>query len=372
MSVRQAKRRRHDGDVREVWMVDVVYEHPDSRIERVQKVSPVQTRRGAEQYERTLRVAMLDPARHLRKEAPTIEAFADRWIESDAAATNAESTVREKRRDLDRHILPFFAGKRLDAVTRETIGRFCGALRQKGLGEKSVKNTLATVRRMLQCAEDWGEISRVPKLPRIKVADAPWDFFTREETDTLFAAVTDPSERALLLFAFDTGARSGEQIALQWGDLDFTNRLVVLRRASSRGKVGSTKSRRERRVPMTERLARALLAVRGLRHLAPETLVFAQADGKPLDPWRLSRALGRACARAGLRHLRRHDARHTFASQLAIAGVPLPQIQRWLGHSTIAMTMRYAHLAPGNGSELIHVLDAPLRKPDANAQGGLS
>lgn len=246
-------------------------------------------------------------------------------------------------------------------------------LRKKGLSEKSVKNTLATLRRMLQCAEDWEVIARVPKLPSIKVADSPWDFFTREETDQLLAAVKDPSELALLVFAFDTGARSGEQIAIQWGDLDFRNRLVVFRRASSRGHVGHTKSRRERRVPMTERLARALLAVRGLRHMQPDTLVLTQPDGRPLDAWRLSRALGRACARAGLRTLRRHDARHSFASQLAIAGVPLPQIQRWLGHSTIAMTMRYAHLAPGNGGELIAVLDAPLpatlRQLGGNAAG---
>jgi len=56
----------------------------------------------------------------------------------------------------------------------------------------------------------------------------------------------------------------------------------------------------------------------------------------------------------------------------AFAAGSAPQIQRWLGHATIAMTMRYAHLAPGNGSELIRVLDAPLCKPDANAVGGVS
>jgi integrase len=54
-----------------------------------------------------------------------------------------------------------------------------------------------------------------------------------------------------------------------------------------------------------------------------------------------------------------HDLRHSFASQLASAGVPLNQIQQWLGHSTIHMTMRYVHLAPGSGANLITALESP-------------
>jgi integrase len=51
--------------------------------------------------------------------------------------------------------------------------------------------------------------------------------------------------------------------------------------------------------------------------------------------------------------------RHSFASQLVSAGVPLRQVQDWLGHSTITMTMRYSHLAPGQGAELIRALENP-------------
>jgi site-specific recombinase XerD len=57
-------------------------------------------------------------------------------------------------------------------------------------------------------------------------------------------------------------------------------------------------------------------------------------------------------------HVDRTDLRHSFGSQLAAAGVPLRQVQEWLGHSTITMTMRYMHLAPGGGRELIGVLDS--------------
>jgi len=88
-------------------------------------------------------------------------------------------------------------------------------------------------------------------------------------------------------------------------------------------------------------------------------LVFCRQDGQPLKIGQLHERLWSACRRAGLREIRWHDLRRSFASQLAIAGVPLNQIQLWLGHITINMTMRYAHLAPGSGASLIAALETP-------------
>jgi integrase len=129
------------------------------------------------------------------------------------------------------------------------------------------------------------------------------------------------------------------------GDIDWHNNLVVFRRSSTRGQVGPTKSGRERKVPMTERLAEAL---RRMKHLRGK-LVFCRADGKPLTLWQLHERLWGACRRAGLREVRWHDLQHTFASQLVSAGVPLRQVQDWLGHSTITMTMLLLALDAGAG-----------------------
>ena len=72
MSVRRVKRRDpKTGAERQFWIVDVVFEHADGRVERARKVSPVQTKRGAEEYERQLRAALLHPI--ARKEVPTFE-----------------------------------------------------------------------------------------------------------------------------------------------------------------------------------------------------------------------------------------------------------------------------------------------------------
>jgi site-specific recombinase XerD len=106
---------------------------------------------------------------------------------------------------------------------------------------------------------------------------------------------------------------------------------------------------------MTVRLGEAL---RRMKHLLAK-LVFCRVDGKPFSLWQLHERLWGACRRAGLREIRWHDLRHSFASQLVSAGVRLRQVQDWLGHSTITMTMRYSHLAPGQGAELIRALENP-------------
>jgi integrase len=65
---------------------------------------------------------------------------------------------------------------------------------------------------------------------------------------------------------------------------------------------------------------------------------------------------------AGLPHFRVHDLRHTFASHAVMAGIPLHVVQRWLGHSTPQLTMRYAHLSPEYQAERIELLDLALEK----------
>lgn len=75
---------------------------------------------------------------------------------------------------------------------------------------------------------------------------------------------------------------------------------------------------------------------------------------------------GAACARAGIKDFRVHDMRHTFASWLVSAAVPLAEVRDLLGHSTIEMTERYAHLAPDNHVRAVSVLDRLSRSSHAD------
>ena len=89
------------------------------------------------------------------------------------------------------------------------------------------------------------------------------------------------------------------------------------------------------------------------QHVKPSGYVFTDVDGGPLHPDFISRAFRTHIRRAGVPDIRFHDLRHDFASRLAMKGVDLNSIRELLGHSTIAMTLRYSHLMPGKLAEVV-------------------
>ncbi|HEX7507068.1 MAG TPA: tyrosine-type recombinase/integrase [Polyangia bacterium] len=350
------------------WRYRIVVKLPNGQKVRVSGTPTLNTKVGAEraEHEHVHRTLYPPPTPAQKKEVPTFEEFVDKhWMPTyPASVGNRPSTVKCKEMELRVHLKPALGSLRLDEIKGEVVDRLFANLRKprpvrnKGLrvlSPKSIKNIRATLRRVLVSAVEWEFIDKVPALPKVKVPDKGWDHFTAEESEKLIEAARDDEERALLVFPLRTGCRAGEQLGLRWGDINWHTHEIVFRRSSTGGQVGPTKSGKERRVPMTEGLERAL---RKMKHLRGE-LVFCRLDGKPLTIWQLHEKLWGACRRAGLRKIRWHDLRHSFASQLVTVGVPIRRVQDWLGHSTIAMTMRYAHLAPGSGSDLIRALEDP-------------
>jgi Phage integrase family len=97
-------------------------------------------------------------------------------------------------------------------------------------------------------------------------------------------------------------------------------------------------------------------------------LLWPGEGGRNLSKGDTKWPLWRACKRAGLRRVGWHILRHTFASHLVMRGVPLKAVQELLGHASIEMTMRYAHLAPGVTLDAVRLLDAPAPRV-SNAVG---
>jgi integrase len=147
----------------------------------------------------------------------------------------------------------------------------------------------------------------------------------------------------MVLTALRTGMRQGELKGLQWESVDWFNGSIAVRHSRSdyTNALGSTKSNRERHIPLDIDLNELLSARK-----RDKGYVFVDDKGRPFDHQRLSRALTVVCQRAGLRKVRWHMLRHTFASNLAMNGTPLNVVQALLGHSSVLTTMRYAHVAP--------------------------
>ena len=369
MSVRHVTRRDPaTGATRKYWTVDIVFEHPDGHTERVRKVSPVQTRRGAEQHERNIREA-LQRGTYGKKEVepvPTIAEFWPTFLDVYARAENKQSEVDAKTRHWKNHIAPFFGKTRLDAIGAEAIARYKAAKLKDEYDPKSVNNQLAILRRMLAVAAEWGRIAHVPAIKwQLRVPPPTFDFLTFEEAERLVAGANDTS-RPMILVALRTGLRHGELLALRWQDVDLVAGRLVVRRALSGKKIESPKNNRTREVPLSDEALRALKAH---RHLKSE-LVFTDADGKMLTRHACRWPLWNACKRAGLRLIGWHTLRHTFASHLVMRGAPIKAVQELLGHADITMTMRYAHLSPDARRDAVRLLDVPSHGNRTATEGG--
>ena len=187
-------------------------------------------------------------------------------------------------------------------------------------------------------------------------------------------AAEDRQDAELVRVAAYTGLRRGELVALRWGDVNFTLRKIVVRRAVSADvETSSTKSRPAREVPLPDQAAGALdrLSQRG-DFTSPNDYVFANRLGRRLDASALRRRVERARDAVELRPLRFHDLRHTYGSLLVASGVDLASVKSAMGHSRITTTERYLHarsatemadrftraLAPGPGQRRWGARDA--------------
>jgi integrase len=198
-------------------------------------------------------------------------------------------------------------------------------------------------------------VSAIHAVEKLRLEPTSFDFLDFAEADRLLAAaLAEPEWWTMVLVALRTGLRRGELMALRWDDVDLVAGRLVVRHSTTRDEEGSPKSGRNREIPLSPETVAALKAH---RHLRAE-LVFCRHDGRPWRDHHLRPPLRRACKRAGLRVVGWHVLRHSFASHLVMRGVALKAVQELLGHSTIEMTMRYAHLSPDVRREAVALLDS--------------
>lgn len=357
MSVRQRSWIDTQGRKKTAWMVDFTFQHADGTRLRVCRISPLNTRRGAEERERQIRTSLLAGSFGVEvKQVSTFTEFSEKF-RTHSKTNDKYSTQKTKHYVLTKHLLPAFGKKKLNAITSYDIETFKARKLDKGILPKTINNHLAILSKLLSLAVEWNELGAVPKIVWMRLPKPEFDFLNFEEAERLVAA-TEPEWRAMVITALHTGLRLGELVALQWDCVDFVGGRLLVRRNGYRGKLGSPKSGRNREVPLSQTV---LVALKEHRHLRGP-FVFCTPDGKILNAYnRCQYAIARQCRRAGLRPVGWHTLRHTFASHLVMKGIPLKAVQELLGHATIEMTMRYSHLSPEVTRDAVKVLDAGVQ-----------
>lgn len=276
--------------------------------------------------------------------AVTVGEYLDLWLKGKSPEIE-HTTLRDYSLAIARVWKPAFGAKRLTELTRADLRAWVG---NQSCGLKRISNLLLPMRGMYAQALDDELIATNPFVgwtPR-KIEppkeDDDVDPFTQAEITAILAAC-DGQIRNLFQFAFWTGMRTSELIALRWEDIDLIGGTATVRRAKVRKKVKAPKTRAGRRmVTLLKPAADALVAQREHTQLAGAEVFMNPRTGEPWlhdGPIRKT-AWQPALKRAGVRYRYPYQTRHTFASTLLSAGENPVWVAAMMGHKDWAMIIK--------------------------------
>jgi len=275
------------------------------------------------------------------------------------------STHEEYARTLRLYAYPRFGAKPATEVTRADVRDLVVAISAQGKSRSVARNLLAPVQQTFNQLIDDGLMTANPAarmgryLKDKKDRRAGLELLTPEEEEVLLTAALTHASRyyCLLLCTLRTGLRIGELFGLQWDDLDFSGRFIEVRRTLKDGRrVFAPKNGKIRRVDMSRQLCDELKRHRAqhsqealAKGLGRLPWVFIDSQGNPLRKNNFGRRVfQRLLKKAGVRPIKFHALRHTFASRLLQNGESLVYVKDQLGHASIKITVdTYGHLIPG-------------------------
>jgi integrase len=189
-------------------------------------------------------------------------------------------------------------------------------------------------------------------------------YLTEDEIERLLDACF-PSIRNIVECALNTGMRKGEILGLKWDQI--RNGFIYLT---------ETKTSEPRQIPINDTLDLLFKRIKSEQNPSENVIGL---NGKPVKSFEsetvfcknnkpiryVTKSFQAVTRRAGITDFRFHDLRHTFASQLLMKGGSLKDVQELLGHKTMTMTLRYAHLSQDHKKEAINLLNGlTARKKD--------
>lgn len=237
----------------------------------------------------------------------------------------------------------FMLLQKITAYDDSLIDRLIDYFRNIGNRNSTINRKLSALYRLLRKAERSGQISRLPTYVRLRERNSRVRFLTAEEESAMFDSIgaRNAHHELLCRFLVDTGARIGEALALKWNDIH--NNVATF---------WITKSGKSRSVPLTVRAAHAVELARDFAGSGPFSDI-SYANFK--YNWNHARKENRFTNDP---YMVPHILRHTCASRLVQAGIDLRRVQTYLGHQTIQMTLRYAHLATNDLDQCAMALNA--------------
>lgn len=243
--------------------------------------------------------------------------------------------------------------KNVRAIRKVYIEELLDALRAQKMEPKTLNAQLQFVKALFNFAENEGYLSenpvkRIKPFRETKQAQAV-PYWTKDEVNAILAEVK-PAWRDAFEFLYHTGLRKGEMSNLTWEDVHLEQDPPSI--AVQAKDDWTPKTQKRRIVPLNTRAAEIL---KRQSHSPKHDYVFKAPEGGQIHPDKIYRELKRALQVLKLEG-DVHQWRHTFASHLVMNGIDIATVSRLLGHHSIEMTMKYAHLAPDHLYTAVSIL----------------
>lgn len=319
------------------------------------------SKRDANRMKRQIEIELASGTYGKSTEAITFKVFAEKWLEDYRPSIKA-STFIAYQYDNRKHLIPHFGRKLLSNITARDVQGYVTLKLKQGLSPRTVNKNLTVLRLMFKHAIIQGYLDKDPAqfVKRPRVPHKEMDFLRPKEVELLIEA-SPPDYKALFATAVLTGARQGELFALRWGDLDLDRGVMFIRR-TYHARIGFAEPKTKaanRAVSISPRLVNILFEHQAITGGDPDALVFSK-DGEPLVGQNMVRDVFHPILKgAGIRRVRFHDLRHTYAAMMIAQDCNMKWLQGQMGHSSITTTMdRYGHLLEEVGSDMPAKLDA--------------
>lgn len=328
----------------------------------------------------------LDTGSFIQPGHTTVAEFLERWLE-EYARPNLTPRAYERYEIIARvHLIPELGNIPLTQLRPEHLQKHYTGKLNVGLSARTVKYHHTVIHVALQTALKWGLIARnvADSVDVPREHQGEMQTWSEGELNQFLEATKVSQYYPLFYTALFTGMRRSELLALRWQDIDFIFSQIYVNRSLHHLRDGSyvftqPKTARSRRTIALS--ASTILVLKNYhdnqailynllgRPLTDDALVFSNAEGKPLRPNTVSRAWGKLAAKAGVKVIRFHDARHTHATLMLKQGIHPKIVQERLGHASIQITLdTYSHVSPGLQEAAAQRFDDMLtRKPELEA-----